>query len=230
MTTTELTERPAHTGRRPQSGPRLLIPVLAYAALTTAAVVVNRSTPHPDATGLDVLHYDQTQAATIRLGAYFLFASSVPMAITAAVAYRRLRALGVTAPGSAITLVGGILASGALALSGMTAWSGSHLSTDAGPSVARAFADLSFLAGGPAYAVSLALLIAGISVAGLLAGLLPRALTWAGLALGAVGVLSTLTLVALDLSYLIPVVRFGGTLWLLCAAALLPRTRPRRNA
>jgi hypothetical protein len=78
--------------------------------------------------------------------------------------------------------------------------------------------------------VSLALLIAGISVAGLLAGLLPRALTWAGLALGAVGVLSTLTLVALDLSYLIPVVRFGGTLWLLCAAALLPRTRPRRNA
>ncbi|GGV02401.1 hypothetical protein GCM10010211_82180 [Streptomyces albospinus] len=163
----------------------------------------------------------------IKLGAFLLFASAVPLALCAAVLYRRLRALGITAPGSAIMLVGGVLASGALSLSAMFAWSGGHLPADAPPALARALRDLSFLSGGPAYAVTYALLIAGISVTGLLAGLLPRAVTWTGLLLAAVGMVSTPTLLASGFEYLLPVVRFGGIVWLLFVAALLPRTRPR---
>lgn len=222
-------QRSASTGRRPQSGPPLLAPVLAYAVLTVAYVVVNRSTPHPDASGLEVLHYTQAHDTAIKLGAFLLFASAVPLALSAAVLYRRLRALGITAPGSAITLVGGVLAAGALTASAMFTWSGGRLPADAGPALARALADLSFLSGGPAYAVMFALLIAGISVTGLLAGLLPRAVTWTGLVLAAAGMLSTLTLLASGFSYLLPVVRFGGTVWLVFVAALLPRTRPSRH-
>ena len=104
-------------------------------------------------------------------------------------------------------------------------WSGGRLPTNADPALARALADLSYLSGGPAYAVAFALLIAGISVTGLLAGLLSRAVTWSGLVLAAAGMLSTLTLLASSFGYLLPLVRFGGLIWLISAAALLPRTR-----
>ncbi|MFC1429241.1 DUF4386 domain-containing protein [Streptacidiphilus sp. N1-3] len=213
--------------RRPQSGPPLLAPVLAYAVLTVGAVVANRSTPHPDASGAAVLQYAAAHGTAIKLGAFLLLGSAVPLAIAAAVLYRRLRALGITAPGSAITLVGGVLAAVALTLSAMFAWTGGRLPADAGPALARALADLSFLAGGPAYAVGFALLIAGVSVTGLLAGLLPRTLAWIGLVFAAVGMLASLTLLGSGFSYLLPVVRFGGTVWLVFAAALLPRTRVR---
>ncbi|MYV99552.1 DUF4386 domain-containing protein [Streptomyces sp. SID3343] len=219
----------AHSGRRPQSGPPLLAPVLAYAVLTVAAVIVNRSTPHPDASGAAVLAYDRAHGDAIKAGAFLLFASSVPLALTAAVIYRRLRALGITAPGSAIALVGGVLASSALALSALFAWSGARLPADAGSGLARALADLSFLTGGPAYAVMFALLVAGIAVTAWFAGLLPRGLAGVGLVIAAAGALSTLTLVGSGFSYLLPVVRFGGTAWLVTVAAMLPRTRLSRH-
>lgn len=228
MTATSPTSKaPATAARRPQSGPPLLAPVLAFAALTIAYVVANRATPHPDATGGTVLQYAQAHATAIKVGAFLLFSSGVPLALLAAVLYRRLRALGITAPGSAITLVGGVLASGALTSSALFTWTGGRLPADASPALARALADLSFLAGGPAYSVTFAVLMAGISVTGLLAGLLPRAVTWTGLVLAAAGMVSTLTLLASGFGLLLPVVRFGGLVWLVFAAALMPRTRPR---
>ncbi|MEU7022569.1 DUF4386 domain-containing protein [Streptomyces sp. NPDC046203] len=218
---------PAANARRPQTGPPLLAPVLAFCALTVAYVVVNRATPHPDASGADVLRYAAEHGTAIKLGAFLLFSSAVPLALCAAVLYRRLRALGITAPGSAITLVGGVLASAALTMSALFTWTGGRLPADAPAPLARALADLSFLSGGPGYAVTYALLAAGVSVTGLLAGLLPKAASWAGLVIAAAGMLSSLTLLADGFAYLLPVVRFGGALWLLCVAALLPRTRRR---
>ncbi|MCO5969148.1 hypothetical protein [Actinoallomurus soli] len=172
MTTASAAPGVKPPGRRPQSGPPLLAPVLAFTALTIGYVVANRATPHPDASGLAVLHHARTHGTPIKIGAFLLLASAVPLALVAAVLYRRLRALGITAPGSAITLVGGVLAAGALGLSGMFVWSGGRTKTD--PALARALADLAFLSGGPAFAAMFAMLIAGISVTGLLAGLLPR--------------------------------------------------------
>ena len=228
MTTASAPERSAPPRRRPQSGPPLLVPVLSFAALTVGYVIANRATPHPDATGAEVLRYAQEHGTAIRAGSWLLLASAVPLALLAAVLYRRLRALGITAPGSAITLAGGLLASVALALSAMAAWTGGRLPDDASPALARALADLSFLAGGPFYGAGFAMLVAGVSVTGLLAGLLPRPLTWIGLALAAAGMLSTLALLADGFAPLLPVIRFGGLLWLVAAAALLPRTRRKR--
>jgi hypothetical protein len=216
---------PAPTRRRPQAGPPLWIPVAAFAALTLAYVIVNRSTPHPDASGLDVLRYAAAHSGAEKVGAFLILASSMPLAIVAAVVYRRLRALGITAPGSAIALVGGILAAAALALSALFAWAEARLGGDASPALARALADLSFLSGGSLYAATFGLLIAGVAVPGLLARLVPPALAWTGLALGVAGEVATLGLLADGLSYLLPVVRFGGLLWLLIAAVRLPSHR-----
>ncbi|MFD7027280.1 DUF4386 domain-containing protein [Streptomyces sp. NPDC059917] len=213
------------TGRGPQSGPPLLAPVLALTGLTIAYVILNRATPHPDASGLEVLRYAAEHRTTAELGALLLLGAAVPMALIAAVLYRRLRALGITAPGSAITLVGGVLAAAALMLSAMSGWAGARLAESAGPDLARALADLAFFAGGPAYSAMFALLLAGVAVPGLLAGLLPRPLAWAGLILGAVGMLALLGLVVDGFQYLLPVLRFGGLAWLVWAAVKLPRTR-----
>ncbi|MYU15467.1 DUF4386 domain-containing protein [Streptomyces sp. SID8361] len=216
-------------GRRPQGGPPLLAPVLAFAVLTVGYVVVNSSTPHPDASGKEVLAYARDNGSTIELGSLLLFAAATPLALLAAVLYRRLRALGITAPGSAITLVGGVLAAAALSGSALFGWAGGRLPMDADPALARALADLSFLSGGVAYSATFAMLVSGISVTGLMARLLPRPLTWTGLALAAAGVVSMLTLIADPFGYLLPVVRFGGLIWLVITAILLPRTRPSRH-
>ncbi|WP_262701678.1 MULTISPECIES: DUF4386 domain-containing protein [Streptomyces] len=217
------------SGRRPQGGPPLLAPVLAFAVLTIGYVVVNSSTPRPDASGKEVLKYARDNGGTIELGSLLLFASATPLALLAAVLYRRLRALGITAPGSAITLVGGVLAAMALTGSALFGWTGGRLSMDADPALARALADLSFLSGGVAYSVTFAMLVSGISVTGLMTRLLPRPLTWTGLALAAAGMVSLLSLIADPFGYLLPVVRFGGLVWLVITAFLLPRTRPSRH-
>jgi hypothetical protein len=216
-------------GRRPQGGPPLLAPVLAFAALTIGYVIANSSTPRPDATGRKVLEYARDNSTAIEAGSLLLLASAVPLALVAAVLYRRLRALGITAPGSAITLVGGVLASAALSGSALFGWAGGRLPMDADPALARALADLSFLSGGVTYSATFAMLISGVSVTGLMARLLPRALTWAGLVLAAAGMVSLLSLVADPFNFLLPVVRFGGLIWLILAAVLLPRTRPSRH-
>jgi hypothetical protein len=230
MTDTSAPRRPAGSGRRPQAGPPLLAPVAAFAATTIAYAIVNRATPHPDASGAAVLQYAQAHKTAAEVGALLLMSSAVPLALGAAVLYRRLRALGITAPGSAITLVGGVLTSVALAFCSCFAWTGAQLPADAPPALARALADLSFLSGGPLYAATFALLIAGISVTGLLARLLPRGVTWTGLPLAALGMLSLLTMVASGFAYLLPVVRFGGVIWLVFVAAYLPRTRHRTQS
>ncbi|MFI9782271.1 DUF4386 domain-containing protein [Kitasatospora sp. NPDC051984] len=222
--------RPAPAGRpksRPQTGPPLLAPTISVTALTVAYTVVNRATPHPDATGAEVVRYAQEHGGAARLGALLLLAASVPLALCAALLYRRLRALGITAPGSAITLVGGVLASSALVLSAAGAWAGGRLPADAPPALGRALADVSFLAGGPAFAAGFGLLAAGVSVSAMLADLLPRAVTWAGLVVASAAMLALFALLAGGFMYLLPVVRFGGLVWLLFVAALLPKTRRR---
>ncbi|MFJ1794391.1 DUF4386 domain-containing protein [Kitasatospora griseola] len=222
--------RPAPAGRsksRPQTGPPLLAPTVSVTALTIAYTVVNRATPHPDATGAEVVRYAQEHGGAARLGALLLLAASVPLALCAALLYRRLRALGITAPGSAITLVGGVVAASALVLSAAAGWAGGRLSADAPPALGRALADVSFLSGGPAFAAGFGLLAAGVSVSAMLADLLPRAATWAGLVVAAAGMLALFALVADGFMYLLPVVRFGGLVWLLFVAALLPKTRRR---
>ena len=67
--------------------------------------------------------------------------------------------------------------------------------------------------------------MAGIAVPGLLAGLLPRPLALAGLAVAAVAELSTLTLLVSDAAILLPVARFTALAWLVATGFLLPRTR-----
>jgi hypothetical protein len=185
--------------------------------------------PYGSATAIqDYVSNNHTAAQAIAVGA---FASSIPLAIYAATASARLRQLGITAPGATIALAGGLLASAGLGLSGLLAWTLSRPEVTSDASLVRALYYLTYLTGGPWHVVALGLLIAGISVPGLIVGLLPRPVAWAGLAIAVLAELTTLVLIWPALSPLLPVARFTGLIWLIVGGALLPvRRRNRQEA
>ena len=214
--------------RQPRSGPPLLGVALPYAALTLVALALGVGLSRPDDTPVEVARLLTEHSTTATVLATAVVGASVPLAIWSATVYRRLRRLGVTAPGSAIAFAGGILASGSLALSGLVSWAAATTAPVAPPEVLQALTTLAFAAGGPGFVPFFALLLAGVSVPGLILGLLPRAWAWAGLVIAAVGVSGFLALLTPALYPLLPVARFGGLIWLLGASILLPHTRGRR--
>ncbi|HEY9305532.1 MAG TPA: hypothetical protein VIO95_14690, partial [Mycobacterium sp.] len=69
-----------------------------------------------------IQHYVRAEPVAVQVIAVAVFASSVPLAVYAAMAGARLRELGVAAPAAAIALAGGILAAGSLGLTGLMGW------------------------------------------------------------------------------------------------------------
>ncbi len=185
----------------------LLAAVFSYVALTIAYVVTNRNTPQPTASAAEVLQYGQTHPTAIMLGAVLLAAATAPLVWSAAVLQRRLR--------TAIPLIGGVSAGAALIASAVFGWLGASAT---GAARARDLADLAFMSGGVAFAVTFAVLIAGVTAAGMRTGTLPRAVTWTGLAIAVAGLLAVFTPMAAGFGYLLPVVRFGGLIWLVSVA------------
>lgn len=196
--------------------PALLAPAIAFAVLTVAYVATNARTPHPDASGADVLTYTTAHTGLINAGSALLLLSAAPLAILAGVIQRQLA-------GPALTAIGGALAAGALTLSALFSWAGARLPASAAPELARALADLGFLSGGPAYAAGFGLLVLGIVIPALPQQKLPSWLVWLGIAITVVAAVSALGLVASALTVLMPVVRFGGLLWLITTVVFLSR-------
>jgi hypothetical protein len=185
--------------------------------------------PSPFGSATDILAYFRDHQLAVRISALLQFAAAIPLAIYAATANARLHQLGIRAPGATIALAGGLLAAAFMACSALVSWVLSRPEVADEPVLVRALQNLAFITGGPGHVVPLGLLIAGISVPGLLARLLPRWLTIAGLVIAALAELTTLTLLVADASFLLPVARFTGLAWLVIAGFLLPLDRERRN-
>jgi hypothetical protein len=216
-------------------GPPLLPVALIAAGLFLASLVVGAGGggpfPSPYDSADDVLRFFSAHSTTVRAAATLQFASAVPLAILAASLSSRLRFLGFAhVPGVLIASTGGILASGMLALSALVQWVLGQPGVADDPATVRALADLAFAAGGPGHVVFLGLLVAGLAVPAAIGGLLPRGLWIAGLAVALIAELSTLALAFREADVLLPVARFGGLLWLIAVAALLPALRPARSA
>ncbi len=219
--------KPVRRGR--DGGPHLLIPALSLAVLTVVAGIVGGSGPRPDTGPADVLAYTAAHPVAINLGAVLLFGSAFPLVVYAATVLRRLRKLGVAAPGPVMGLTGSVLAAGALMTSALVSWTAGQTAGLNDPALAKVLATLWFATGGIGCVAPFGLLLAGISVPSLILNLLPRALSWAGLVIGGLAVLSTFALFTDALYVLIPIGRFGGLLFLIAVSILLPRTHPRRT-
>jgi hypothetical protein len=216
--------------RPTQSGPSLALLAGVSLALLLAGLFVGVALaggvmPLPYASATAIQQYvagHHGAAVAIAVGT---FGSSIPLAIYAATASARLRQLGITAPGATIALAGGLLASAGLALSSLTAWTLSRPEVTVDAALVRALYYLTYLTGGPWHVVTLGLLIAGMAVPGLIVGLLPRSVAWAGLIIAGIAEFTTLVLIWPGLSPLLPVARFTGLVWLIVAGVLLPLRR-----
>jgi hypothetical protein len=221
------------TGRRvAQGGPPLGILAIVFTVLfvvgvAISAAIAGRATPSPFGAPDVLLRYYADQHTGVRVSAFFQFAAAVPLGIYAATASARLHNLGIRAPGATIALMGGMVAAVMQALSGLVAWALSQSAITGDGTLVRGLSYVGFALGGPASVVFLGLLLAGMAVPALLAGLLPRWLAWAGLVLAGIAELSTLTLLWEGAAFLLPIGRFIGFAWLITAGLLLPLTRPR---
>lgn len=207
-----------------RGGPPLPLPAAAYAALTLASIVTYPGLRPADsaATVLATLHAHQTTAT---ISATLLVASAAPLAVWTASISHRLRSLVPRVAAPHIALVGGVLATGSLAASGLTAWTATRAAGLGDASLVRAMSTLSFGFGGVGFALGSALLLAGVAVPSLILRLMPRWLAVAGLIVAAASALSVPSLLIPELGVLLAITRFGGILFILAASVTLPISR-----
>jgi hypothetical protein len=222
--------------RLPQAGPPLPPVAIAAVALFLASLIVPIALsggtvyPSPFSSQATIVDYFRDNRVPVLLTALLQFAAAPPLVIYTATASVRLNQLGIRAPGTAIALAGGVLASAAMALSAMFTWTLTRPELLDHAELIRLLHDLAFIAGGPGFVVPSGLLVAGIAVPGLLASLLPRWLAWSGLVLAALAFVATLTVALPALAPLLPIVRFPSLAWIIFVAFRLPRRRLPANA
>ena len=138
--------------RHREAGPPLLVPALAFAVLTGAGAALGAGVPRPGATATEVLAYDTGHTTVINVAAALLLGSTFPLVICAVTLYRRLRRLGVLAPGPLMGVAGALLAATALTASALFSWTATQSAGLADPALARALTTLSFATGGIGFA------------------------------------------------------------------------------
>jgi hypothetical protein len=212
-------------------GPSLVAVGAVFTALFVASLIVSTAMaggahfPSPFQPELLSSSYFAEHAWAVRVGAFLQFGAAVPLGIFTATAVSRVRFLGVNVAGTLIGLFGGFAASLMLALSALTQWTLSQPGITGSTSLVHALHLLAFATGGPGYVVPAGLLVAGVSVSAGLNRLVPPWLMWFGLVVAGVSELSALSLVIPTAMYLLPLARFSGFVWMICAGAALPKAR-----
>jgi hypothetical protein len=216
----------------PQSrfrGPSLLLLAAVHVLLFVAGLVAAATLRHgasyvtPFAAAEKLSLFLAQSPAAVRVSNFFLFASAVPLGIFAVTAVSRLRFMGVRAAGTNIALLGGLIATIALIISGSAGWLLSVPDVTASAPVVKAFVFLNFLFGGVVFAVGFGLLAAGVSVTSYFMHLLPRWMAALGMIVAIAGELSSLSLIAFPANFFIPITRYLGVIWMLAVAVALTR-------
>jgi len=179
--------------------------------------------PGPWESAQTIMDYFQDHSHDVLMCAFFQLGSAIPLGLFTATVVSRLRFLGSTAAGVHIALFGGFMAALDVALSSLVLWMMSYPGIAQDGAVIRAMYYLVFAVGGVGYSMPLGLLIAGVSVPAGFMRLLPKWLVAVGIILAIFGELSWISLVFPKTLFLIPLTRFPGFIWLICAGSLLPK-------
>src|SRR5271170_7276472 len=140
-------------------GPSLLLLATVHFLLFVAGLVTASLLRHgahfatPFAPAEELRAFLALSPTALRVSNFFLFGSAIPFGIFAVTAVSRLRFMGVRAAGTNIALLGGLIATIALLLSGIVGWVLSVPEVSASAPVLKAIDFLNFLLGGVVYAV-----------------------------------------------------------------------------
>jgi hypothetical protein len=166
----------------------------------------------------------RARSSAVLLCAFFHFGAAIPLGIFTASAASRLRFLGVRAAGVYIALFGGLATAFNMMASASLLWATTDPAVVQDGPLLEALFRLQFAFGGPGFSVPFGLLLAGISVTAAFRKLLPKWAVILGVLIAAAGELSWLQILFPKLTFLIPLTRFPGFLWLIAAGFLLPRS------
>lgn len=212
-------------------GPSLILLATVHLLIFVAGLVTASALRHgahfatPFATAEDLRAFLAVSPTAVRVGNFFLLGSAIPFGIFAVTTVSRLRFLGVRAAGTNIALLGGLIATIALLLSGSVGWILSVPEVLASAGVVKAVSFLNFLLGGVVFGVGFGLLTAGVSVTCYFMRLLPRWVVALGMLLAVTGEVSSLSLVAYPANFFIPITRYLGIIWMFAVAVALTRER-----
>lgn len=185
---------PLHVGPHP-GFIALVFTALFFASLLPITLLAsNMHFPSPFQPPGEIVAYFKAESSRVVLSAFLQFGAAVPLGLYAATMTSRLAFHGAKKTGVSIALFGGFAASCFTALCALTLWTLAQPGIADDAALTRALHYLSFTYGGPGYASSLGLLIAGIAIPAGVMGLLPKWLAWSGVALGIAGQLSALSL------------------------------------
>jgi hypothetical protein len=190
--------------------------------LAASATAVRHYFPGRWESAQTIVTYFQTHPHSVLLCAFLQFGAAIPLGIFAATMVSRLRFLGVRAAGADIALFGGFMAALNIGISALVLWVMAYPGIADEGSVVLALYYIVFAVGGVGFSVPMGLLIAGISIPGLMMKLLPKWLIIFGLTLAVIGELSFLSLVIPGALFLIPLTRFPSFVWLIFAGFTLP--------
>lgn len=218
------------TGDR-HRGPSLVAVAIVYVVLFVASVALPTALagdhfPSPFGPVDAAARYFADHRGAVLLAAFLQFGSAMPLAIVVAGLASRLQFFGLRVTGVHIALVGGSVAAVFQAASACIRW----VVVQPGVADGHALHLLQFATGGPGFVVPFGLFVAGIAVTAGLARLAPRWMMLAGVAIAAIAELSSFTIVAPGVAFLLPIARFLGFAWLIAIAAVLPARRPARPA
>lgn len=170
----EFDKNPAH------KSPPLSVLAIVYVLLFAAGLVANslmtsgaqNQNPYNSIEQLQTYYTQSTDG--MRVTAFFLFASMMPLGIFTATVVSRLQFLRINAAGVYIALFGGIAAAIFIGISGLSIWVLSQPGVATNTGAMRVAQLLGFATGGFAHIAALGLLLAGVSVPCLFARLIPK--------------------------------------------------------
>ena len=212
-------------------GPSLLLLATIHLLIFSSGLVAASVLRHgahfvtPFASAEELRAFLALSPTAVRVSNFFLFGSAIPFGIFAVTIVSRLRYLGVRAAGTNIALLGGLIATIALILSGIVGWILSVPEVLASAPVVKAVSFLNFLLGGAVFAVGFGLLAAAVSVTCYFMRLLPRWLVAFGMLMALTGELSSLSLIAYPANFFIPITRYLGLIWMFSVAVALTSDR-----
>lgn len=217
-------------------GPSLMVVAIAHILVFAGGLAATAALRHgaffmnPFAPPEQLRVFFAQNPRAVQVGAFFLFGSSVPLGIFSVTLVSKLRFLGVRAAGTNIALLGGLMATFALSLSGMAGWILSVPEVSASAQAVKAVDFFSFLSGGVFYSVGFGLLAAGVSVTSYFTRLLPRWLAALGMVVALAGEFSSLSLITYPANFFIPLTRFLGFVWMIIAAIALTKPGAAKQA
>jgi hypothetical protein len=217
-------------GAATHAGPSLpaLAAVFALLVLASVAAVAfptgGQVTPSPFDPASETTSFFVSHRGSMRAAAFFQLGAAIVLGAFTATATSRLAFLGVRAAGVQIAFLGGASASVFMALSALAGWilgqEGCGVSID----LLHELHLWQFATGSFGLVAGLGLLLAGVSVAGGLARVVPQWLMGLGLAIAVVAEIATVGMIAPPLIILVQVARVGCIAWMITLGAFLPRS------